>query len=182
MITVEMQSVAMGLLQNLAATSENCITIDELGGAETMMQAMLRFPDHPEIQKNGCGALRNLAFDSANAAAVVQLEGVQLVLDAMRRHSSVANVQQNACGCLQNLASTSPHRALLLSQGAVGAILSAMRRFRVRTQAIPATKLYITRDSSDRSVVVAVRACCSGELVRRVGKSSELPGAAGENA
>ena len=89
-----------------------------LDGAAVMMQAMLHFAEHAEVQKNGCGALRNLAFDVTNAATVMQLDGAQLVLDAMRCHSSVASVQQNACGCLQNLASTSQHRALLLSHGA----------------------------------------------------------------
>ena len=94
-----------------------------------MIQGMLRFPEHTEVQKNGCGALRNLAFDADNAATVMQLGGAQVVLDAMRRHSGAPPVQQNGCGCVQNLASTSQHRAVLLSHGAVDAILAAMRRF-----------------------------------------------------
>jgi hypothetical protein len=150
--TLELQAVGMGLLQNLAATSENCVAIGKsvaalstqpifapslicagwtgaLDGPNAMIQAMLRFPEHAEIQKNGCGALRNLAFDADNAATVMQLDGAQVVLDSMRRHSGVPSVQQNACGCLQNLASTSQHRALLLSHGAVDTVLAAMRRF-----------------------------------------------------
>ena len=63
-----------------------------------MIQAMCRFPEHADVQKNGCGALRNLAFDMKNVVTIMELDGAQVVLDAMRRHSGEPSVQQNACG------------------------------------------------------------------------------------
>jgi hypothetical protein len=97
------------------------------GQVSAIIQGMVKYPRHENVQKRGCGALCSLAVDADNKVKVAAEGGIGAILGAMRRHPESADLQEAGCRALWSLAVNDDNEVKVVAEGGIGAILGAMR-------------------------------------------------------
>ena len=98
------------------------------GQVSAIIEGMVKYPRHENVQKRGCGALCSLAVDADNQVKVAAEGGIGAILGAMLRHPESADLQEAGCRALWSLAVNDDNEVKVAAEGGIGAILGAMRR------------------------------------------------------
>lgn len=115
--------------------NNNAASLQHMGVAPTIVNAMRKWYTVPRIQGEGCRALQNisshLAFVVSFSKAANEVGALKAIVWAMTTYSDDKHVQGNACGALGNLCSDVKENAddLVHALKGADAIVSAMKNF-----------------------------------------------------
>lgn len=98
-------------LEKLALDTDNEIAIEQVGGVEAILAAMMGHFDNAEVHEAAWAALWNLTCSNASKELTLDTAGgMQAIVAAMKSHMESPPVQKNACGALANLCQNNPKR------------------------------------------------------------------------
>jgi hypothetical protein len=79
-------------------------TVTELGGIETAIDAMRRFPARKSVQTNACLLLCNVACLKGSVARIAQNpDGIPAIVGAMKKFSDDSRIQLYGCSTLMQI-------------------------------------------------------------------------------
>lgn len=139
--------------------------IGQIGGPLTIVKAMERLSDDPNIQARGCGALANLAYNDDIQNLIALVGGINIVVLAMTKFPEHSYLQECGCGALRNLAfKNRDNQDLVNKAGGVSAIITAMGTHsgNDRIHSLACSALYNIADGLEESGAVMVS---SGGLI-----------------
>jgi len=133
----------------------NSIRLLNFDAAESVVHAMMTFPDSLEVQIYGCGSLRNLLWASPSGKNVFSTETVVAIIAAMERYPNNSNLQEKACGCLLNfmLCQDDNIKDSFIKQGGGILLANTHRRFAFKSKKVAelaSHSLKLLFDSSEK--------------------------------
>ena len=146
------------------------------GQVSAIIEGMVKYPRHENVQKRGCGALCSLAVDADNQVKVAAEGGIGAILGAMLRHPESADLQEAGCRALWSLAVNDDNEVKVAAEGGIGAILGAMLRHpgSAKLQAAGCEALRNLSANADNKVTVAAE----GGIGAILGAMRRHPGSA----
>ncbi|OQR99887.1 hypothetical protein ACHHYP_03978 [Achlya hypogyna] len=97
------------------------------GALDSVLAAMVAFPQDAPLQQSSCSTLTNLAHNcEGNRRKILDKGGVERVLDAMQGFPKEVALQESACWALISLAGSDYMCQHIAARGGLGAILAAM--------------------------------------------------------
>mmetsp|Transcript_6154 Transcript_6154/g.12653 ORF Transcript_6154/g.12653 Transcript_6154/m.12653 type:complete len:826 (+) Transcript_6154:394-2871(+) len=164
--SAEVQISGCQALEKLALDSDNEIAIEQVGGIETILAAMMSHFENSTVHEAAWAALWNLTCSNASKELTLDADGgMNAILSAQRAHMNSPEVQKNACGALSNLCQNNPKRmeAFAEADGFV-VVATAMQKYwslkDVRGEACHAMTVlcegFATRSSPTKSTAITV--------------------------
>ena len=107
----DIQVAGCQALEKLALDTDNEIAIEQVGGVETILAAMMGHFANAAVHEAAWAALWNLTCTNATKDMTLDTDGgMAAIVQAMQHHRSSPAVQKNACGALANLCQNNPKR------------------------------------------------------------------------
>jgi hypothetical protein len=128
-----LQICGIGVLANALNKDASLRTVvAELGGIQTILAAMRRFPSHYWVIRNGFAALCNIVSDHATNAdlLVTKIGQVPFLLERMKEFQAEADVMQSACYLMWNLSHFEQLRRPIADAQAATALAAVFDRHR----------------------------------------------------
>ena len=129
----ELQYMAINVLLRLAENSDNKLKIEEAGGINSIVAAMLSHKEDSELLYIACAALHVLADHVDNKLKIEAAGGINSIVMAMVSHKEDGRLQHAACSALHKLTSHDDTLVCGVSiekAGGVSAILMAMEQYK----------------------------------------------------
>lgn len=105
--------------------AEICRALTNVGGVNTILEAMRNHPHVARLQRAACEALRNMCGLPLNRQILLSQGGIAILVETMQRHADDAQIQRSGCTALASVAEGGMEYKIGVAES--GGILAVMK-------------------------------------------------------